>query len=192
MLLNGHRVQPDQSVRSDWFVTEEGAVTAVRDEPDHHQHEHIRWDTESGPRFTNSPEIDDREHGDRDETQEHRMRNQPVVRGGNCRNPAGDRHCYGHDIIGQQRCCGDETRTGSQVLSGDGVRASAVRIGEDRLPVRKTNQHQQPDDCPRDRNCVLNSSRGPEHSQHHQDLIGRISHGRDSIRREDCERSFLV
>ena len=60
---------------------------------------------------------------------------EPRIRRRDGRDAAGDRHGDGEDVVGEQRRGGNEAGHRAEVVLRDRVRAAAVRIGEDRLPV---------------------------------------------------------
>ena len=73
----------------------------------------------------------------------HRVRFERRVRGRDRRDAARDRHRNGEDVVGEKRRGGDQPGHLSEVVLRHRVRAAALRIRENRLPVGQGDQHEQ-------------------------------------------------
>ena len=71
------------------------------------------------------------------------------------------------------------------------VRASAARIGEDRLTIRERDQNQQTDDHGRDRDDV-SECRCAEDGEHEEDLFGGVCNRGDRVGRQHRKCGLLV
>ena len=153
--------------------------------------ERIRGQREEQPRLPHSAQVgeDDHEQAEQRETdavrrerrRERRDREDP------CRDR--DRHC--EDVIRQQ--CGSchETRSRSEVLPRDDVRAAARLVDADRLAVREDHDREQSGDRERERQDEVRGAEARSAHEHDERLLRGVRVRRERIGREDRQREPL-
>ena len=95
----------------------------------------------------------------------------------------GDRHGNGQDVVGQQSRGRGQAGERAQVVGRDDVRATAVRIGADRLPIADHDDREDDDDRDRDRHRQRQRT-GAGQRQDAHDLFARVGGRRDVVRGE--------
>ena len=101
-----------------------------------------------------------------------------------------DRHRHRQHVVDQQGGRGRQAREHAQVVAGDDVAATAGRVGLDRLPIARPPRWPA---AARSRSRWAASETGNRRRQHQHlhDLLGRIGHGGERVRREDRQRLDL-
>ena len=142
--------------------------------------EQISWGHEDQPGIAHAAEIDQGdEHQDSEADgqgvglQARRHRDKRADTSGN---PNRDRQ----HVINHERRCSQKARGDAEVLSRDGVGASAAGIGLDRLPVREINDGQEDDDARADGNHVSDSRRA-KRDQQRESGFGTVSRGAEGV-----------
>ena len=103
----------------------------------------------------------------------------------------GGRDRHGQDVVGDQPGRGEQPRGLPEVLGGDDVRPTAMRIGTDRLPVRDADRHDHAGDRRADGQRPREPRSSSEH-QHREDRLGTVGDRRQRIGREHGERHDLA
>ena len=169
--------------------------TSAPHEADRHQRpdradERVRRKRERVSRLAHASKVDEHEQHEHREAESDRVRRKLGNGRRDGEHARGDRHRGGEDVVGEQRGGGDESGGGAEVLLGDDVRPTAVRIRVDRLAVREHHDREQRRDHDRDRHDqVARGERGRD--QHEQAGLGRVGHRRERIRCEDRQREPL-
>ncbi len=107
-------------------------------------------------------------------------------RGDTCRNTDRDRE----DVIAQQRSSCQQARSDTEIVLGDDVCPTPVRIGADRLTVGEADDRQQK----HDRQSVRQNEgigRCSGQDENAQDLFGRVGGRGERVRRENGQRFCL-
>ena len=99
--------------------------------------------TKADSGIAHSANVDQRQQHQNPQAQGERMGLQRWHGGDQRADAGGDSDRGGQHIIDHQRRRREKPGPMPQILAGHGVRAAAARIGLDRLPVRKVNDHQQ-------------------------------------------------
>ena len=124
---------------------------ADADQPQQARDENIRGQQKHASALGNPTQINDGDEQQNSQTEPQRLRLQRR-HGGNQRADASrNSHCGGEHIIDHQRSGRQQSGVGAEVLAGNGVRASALRIRGDRLPVREVHDAEQHHDAQSDR-----------------------------------------
>ncbi len=97
--------------------------------------EQIGGQGEEPTRFAHAAEVPDRDDGHADDAQRHPIGVERPDRRRDRRDPGGDAHRDGEDVVDHERRPGDEARIAAEVLAGDDVGPAPLGVREDRLPV---------------------------------------------------------
>jgi hypothetical protein len=130
--------------------------------------EEVGWNGEHPSRFAHSSQVTPPNDGDED----HGQRDPVLADGGggghDSGDPGGDAHRYGEHVVDQQGCCRDQPRDYPQVVLGDDVGTTPLRIRMDRLAVRKGDDDEQHRNQERQRSCRADSQQtgGNQNREH--------------------------
>jgi hypothetical protein len=109
--------------------------------------------------------------------------------GGDRGDASGDRDGHGQDIVDEQGGPCHQGREFAEVLAADDIRASAARIGMDRLAVTRDDQNEQDHDDDRDRDQLIQGDGEPSGGhQDEEDLLAGVGGGGDRVGGEHGQR----
>ena len=150
--------------------------------------EAVRGQGEHEARLAHAAQVDEHEHDEHAEAQLDRVRRELGHRRGDRQHAGGDRDGGGQHVVGRAATRPPRARpVCAEVLLRHDVRAAAVGVGEDRLPVREDDHDEQRRDDRRDRDDQ--AARGDRRrDQHDEARLGRVGDGRERVRGEDRQR----
>ncbi len=170
--------------------TEGPANEAVDNEEGDKADEQVRGQGEQIAGLTQAPEIGEGDGGD----EAHPDDDAVVVERGHGRGQGGHagRYAHGHrqHIVDEEGGARDEPGQRSQIVLGDDVRAAALRVGENGLPVRAHDHGDEGGDGEADGNRVVEGHR-PREDENEQDLFRGVGDGGERVRRENRQRGGL-
>ena len=149
--------------------------------------EAVGREREDEARLAHAAQVDEHEHDEHAEAQLDGVRRELGHGRGDRQHARGDRDGGRQHVVDQQRRGRHEPGHLAEVLLGHDVRAAAVRVGEDRLPVRQHHDQQQRRDDRRDRHDQP-ARRDRRRDQHDERRLRRIGDGRERVRGEDRQR----
>ncbi len=165
----------------------------IADEPDpqhdeYAEQEEIGGNGENRSRFAQTAQVYRRDEENQEDANQHPVLVELRYGGRHRRDRCGNTHRNRQHIVGQQRGAGGERRELAKIVLGDDIRATALRIGFDRLPVGDPDDDQQRHNGRANRQALGKRQQAAGHEEHPQDLFRGIGDGRKRIRREHCER----
>ena len=104
------------------------------------------------------------------------------------------RHLHGdcHDVVDDQRDGGNLCHLHAEILPGHDVRPAGTRVDHDNLSVREGDEQEHDDDGQGYGQKEGEGSNTDCPDQHEEDLLGSISGGGDTVRRQYAERHGLT
>jgi hypothetical protein len=96
----------------------------------------------------------------------------------------------GEHVVDEEGAACYEARERAKIVLGDDVGATALRIRENRLPIRARDHRDEDADGDPDRNRER-EGRGARGCQDEQDLLGRVRDGGQGVGREDGKGGSL-
>ena len=131
--------------------------------PDQHgeqaEDEQVRWQHIDQSVFAYAAQADQREQQKNEQADRERMRDKRWNGRDERADAGGDTHTDVEQVVEHERRSREQADTLAEVLAGDGVRAAALRIGCDGLPVGKVDDQQQQDDRDADRHHIADTER---------------------------------
>jgi hypothetical protein len=172
-------------------VPSEGpAYETVDDEDGHERDEQIGGQGEQIAGLPQPSQVGHGDGGDKAHPDDHAV----VVEGGHGRGQGShaSRHAHRHreHVVDEEGRARDQPRQRSQIVLGDDVRAAALRVGENSLPVRAHHDRDEGGDGEADGNRVVESDR-PRQDEDEQDLFRSVGHGGERVRGEDGQGGGL-
>ena len=154
--------------------------------PEHREEtrrEEIGRQAEKDAGFPRSPQIHEGEHRQRSQAKHEGVRMQLRDRGHQRADSGRDPHGDIEDVIEHESGGGQQPNSGSEVLSRDRVRAAAVRIGRDGLPIGEIEDAQQQEDHQADR-ADIGQPDGSERKEDRQGGFRPVRRGTQGIQPE--------
>ncbi len=108
--------------------------------------EQVRRQQEREPRLARAPQVDEREERQDRQAQSERVRQERRDRRDERADARGDADRDVEDVVERERGAGEQRPALPEVLLRDRVRAAAVRVRGDGLPVREVDDEQDGDD----------------------------------------------
>jgi hypothetical protein len=132
--------------------------------------EQVRGQQERDPRLARAAQVHDREHEEDRKAERDGVRQERRCRRHERADAGRDADGDVQDVVERERRTGEQRGPLAEVLLGDCVRASAVRVRADRLQVREKHDEQEHDDRRADRHDVREAERAERQEQRERRL----------------------
>jgi len=164
-------------------VAEKRANQTTNDGDEKRTDKEIRGNREKGARLFDSAKVDDGDDEKNADADPNGVRQKRGDSGNQRADPRGDSNSCGENVVGKQGGCGHQAGKRAEIVARDGIRASAARVGGNRLAVGKINDDQQGDDGGTDGDDVLNAQQAQWNEQA-EGSFRAVSGGAEAVQAE--------
>ena len=161
-------------------VTRDDADDARDDGDEESADKEVSGDGEDQTGFAQPTKVEDRDEDQDDEAERDGVGQQRRHRGNQRTNTGGNADGGGEDIVGEKSGSGEEARGGSEIVTGDGVRAAAGGVRGDGLAVGEVDDDKKSDDGEADRDEIADTEQA-EGNQEAEGGFGAVGSGTEPV-----------